>query len=161
LPQAAAQLERSRRRKDIVTEKQAKKPGIAVKRPAFSPITCQIKYEFLNKILFGTFSSMFHRVLALLLLLQGIFANASRPPHHLELPNFFNRKTLSKNSNSGVAAQDLIAFGKKARKGQFPFIASLLKPSFSGAGFFHSCTGSLIASNLVLTAGKHLEYYFP
>jgi len=87
-------------------------------------------------------------------------AQAAGPPQHLELP-FFHRKTLSENSKSGgVAAQDLIAFGNKARRGQFPYIASLLKSSSSGAGFYHSCTGTLIAPTLILTAGKHSEYYF-
>lgn len=79
-------------------------------------------------------------------------------PPTLELP-IFNRKMLSSASRGGgVAAQDLIAFGNKARKGQFPYVASLLKSSFSGAGFYHSCTATLIAPNLLLTAGTHSDH---
>jgi Trypsin len=69
------------------------------------------------------------------------------------------RKTLSSGSKGGrVAAQDLIAFGSKARKGQFPYVASLLKSSASGAGYYHACSATLIAPNLLLTAGKHSEH---
>ena len=78
-------------------------------------------------------------------------------PPIMELP-FFSRRTLSSASRrSGVGAQNRIAFGNKARKGQFPYVASLLKSSSSGAGFYHSCTATLIAPNLLLTAGKHSE----
>ncbi len=84
----------------------------------------------------------------------------THPPHSSELP-IFHRKALSKGSHSGgVTAQDLIAFGGRARRGQFPYVASLLKASSSNAGYYHACTATLIAPNLLLTAGKHSDHCF-
>lgn len=69
-------------------------------------------------------------------------------------------KSVERRRKGKPGIQDLIAFGNQARKGQFPYVASLLKNTSSGPGFFHSCGASLIASNLLLTAA-HCFYDIP
>ena len=75
-------------------------------------------------------------------------------PGFTQVPFSSDFAASGKQTKRKPGIQDLIAFGNQARKGQFPYVASLLKNSTTGSGFYHSCGATLIASNLLLTAGK-------